>query len=127
MRLIYGEWGIDLEAPVYMSEEQRRKFIKFMQGLLPDIKVEKVREKEKPGPGGRPKPWTKDELELLLKTDDNETLARKLRRNEMSIRMRRAQLQPEFFGWANRNGHVIPVENKKRESLIRKFLAEAQK
>lgn len=127
MRLIYGEWGIDLEAPVYMSEQQRKKFIKFMQGLLPSIKIKNVREKEKPGPGGRGKPWTKDELELLLKTDDNKTLVRKLGRKEMSIGMGRAELQPKFFGWAERNGYVIPAEDTKRESLVRKFFAETQK
>lgn len=128
MRLIYGEWGIDLGAPVYMSDQQRERFIEFMQRLLPSIKVENIQEKEKPGPGGgKARTWTKDELELLLKTDDNETLARKLERPEMSVMMKRAELQPEFFGWAQRNGYVIPAENTTREPLIRKFLEETGK
>jgi len=128
MRLIYGEWGIDFGAPVYMSDQQRERFIKFMQRLLPNIKIENVREIDKPGPGGgKARTWTKDELELLLKTDDNETLEGKLGRPELSIGMKRAELQPEFFGWAERNGYVIPAENTKREPLIRNFLEEIGK
>lgn len=52
MRLVYGEYGIDFEAPVYMSDRQRKKFIKFMQGILPSVRVAHIREKEKPGPAG---------------------------------------------------------------------------
>jgi transcriptional regulator GlxA family with amidase domain len=109
MKLVYGEYGIDFEAPVYMSDEQREKFIKFMQKLLPTIKVTFVREKEKLcSGGGTARPWTIDELVFLLKTDDNEALARKIGRTEMSIRMERAQLQPEFFRWAEKMATSSP-------------------
>lgn len=121
--LLHGERCIDFEAPVYMSDQQRKKFIKFMRKLVPSIKVVYVQEKERKGPGGgQIKPWTKHEFGLLLKTDDNEMLEKKLGRSMMSIRLQRGQLQPEFFRWAEREGYVIPMDNRKREPLIKKFL-----
>lgn len=120
--LLHGDRCIDFEAPVYMSEQQRERFIKFMQKLVPGIKVAYVQEKERKPPRGEPKPWTKHELGLLLRTDDNETLMKKLGRSSMSIRLQRGELQPEFFKWAKKEGHVIPIDNREREPLIKKFL-----
>jgi hypothetical protein len=45
----------------------------------------------------------------------------------MSVKMKRAQLQPEFFRWAEKMGHVIPAGDAEREPLIRKFLGEREK
>ncbi|MEM2936693.1 MAG: hypothetical protein QW231_05915 [Candidatus Bathyarchaeia archaeon] len=127
MRIIYGDYGIDFEAPVYMSPSQIKKFIEFMQTLCPGIGIKEVREKEKPGPtGGGVKRWTRDELELLLQTEDNEVLARKLGRTEMSVKMERAQLLPEFFEWAEKRGYVVPMLSSERIPLIRKFLEERE-
>jgi len=126
--LLHGDRAIDFEAPVYMSDQQRKRFIKFMRKLVPDIKVEHIQEIDMPGPGGGSgKDWTKQELALLLTTDDNETLAKKLERSDMSITLKRGELQPEFFKWAKKEGHVIPVDKRERERLIKKFLETHKK
>jgi len=128
MRIIYGKWGIDFESPPYMSDRQRVAFISFMQRLLPNIKVVNIQEKKKLGPGGgESKHWTQNELELLLKTDDNDTLAKKLGRTEMSVKMERAERLPEFFAWAQRKGYVVPAVDVDREPLIKKFFEEREK
>ena len=45
MKLIVRNRFIDLAAPIFMSEEQRDKFIDFMKNAFEDVDIKEVQEK----------------------------------------------------------------------------------
>ena len=47
MRILTKDNHVDFEAPIQMTEDQRKKFISFMKGLFDNIDVENVEEKYK--------------------------------------------------------------------------------
>ena len=121
--LIKGEY-LDFEAPIQMTEEQRKEFIRFMRDLFGNIKIEKVLEKTKEM-GERkinPKKWLPEELSLLLEPLDNKEIAIKTKRTEMSVKMARGWFVPEFLAWAKRKGYSLPVKIE----VIKEFIDERE-
>lgn len=125
MRILIKDEYLDFEAPIQMTEEQREKFIRFMKNLFGNIKVVNVIEKTKEM-GDRkvdPKKWTPEELSLLLTPINNRDLTTKLKRTEMSVKMKRGSFVPEFLVWAKKKGYSLPVKIE----VIKEFLDEREK
>ena len=125
MRILIKDEYLDFEAPIQMTEEQRKKFIRFMKNLFDDVKVVNVIEKTKEM-GDRqvkPKKWIPEELSLLLTPTSNKGLTTKLKRTEMSIKMMRGSFVPEFLVWAKKKGYSLPVKIE----TIKEFLDEREK
>jgi len=121
--LVYKSGYIDLEVPVQMTEFQREEFINFFKEIFPDAEIKEVEE-----PVGSPigergeKEWSADEYQLLLDSRyDNKTIASKINRTEMAVRMKRGEFLPDFFVWLKRKGYVSKKIDKK---IIEKYLEE---
>lgn len=120
--LVKGNY-IDFEAPIQMTDEQKKKFIEFMNKEFENVETEKVEEKTK-DMGEREittKKWENHELFLLLSPKSNEELANKTKRSIMSIKMMRGQFVPEFMVWAKKKDYSLPV----RLETIEEFLKES--
>jgi hypothetical protein len=128
MRIIITKEGyVDLEAPINMTDKQIEKFVSFMKSLFPYIETLEVNEpiKEFPIGTGDKKHWNNiDELSLLLGPDDNDTIASKTGRNEMSVRMKRGDFVKEFMAWAKKKGYSYSPKSVEKE-VVKEFLQEA--
>jgi len=125
MRILIKDEYLDFEAPIQMTEEQRKKFIRFMKNLFDDVKVVNVIEKTKEM-GDRevsPRKWVPEELSLLLTPKNNKDIAVKTNRSEMSVKMMRGSFVPEFLVWAKKKGYSLPV----KIDVIKEFLDEREK
>ena len=125
MRILIKDHYVDFEAPIQMTEEQRKKFISFMKSEFEDVEIEEVEEKTKEM-GEREltsKKWAAKELSLLLSPEGNEELAVKTNRSVMSIKMMRGHFVPEFMVWARKKGYSLPVKLE----VIEEFLKEDDK
>lgn len=114
MKIYVNDDYLDFEAPIHMSEDQRNKFIDFMQIKYPEIELKNRDEvSKKIGYVSRQIiEWTADDYFALLKADSNEELSRKTGRSDMSIIMRRGSFIPEFYSWMNLNGYSAPITKK---------------
>ena len=124
MRILIKDEYLDFEAPIQMTEEQRKKFIRFMKNLFDDVKVVNVIEKTKEM-GDRevsPRKWVPEELSLLLTPKNNKDIAVKTNRSEMSVKMMRGSFVPEFLVWAKKKGYSLPV----KIDVIKEFLDERE-
>ena len=121
--IIENNGYIDLEMPVYMSDEQRRKFIYLIKMVFGEVEVIEV--EEPPGhkiEGKTTGKWTVEELKLLFSSMSEDEIAEKINRSIMSVRMKIGTFKPEFYYWASKKKKVI---NKKTlDSLIKEFLKE---
>lgn len=108
--LVDADGLVDFESPIWMADEQKNTFIKFLKRMFPDIEiVEGIKEKTKKPPrreGARR--WTVEELHALLGPENNEELGRRLRRTSMSVLMERGQFIPTFTIWAKKKGYSFP-------------------
>ena len=124
MRILIKDEYLDFETPIQMTEEQRKKFIQFMEKLFGDIEIVKVIEKTKEM-GDRevsPRKWVPEELSLLLTPKNNKDIAVKTNRSEMSVKMMRGSFVPEFLVWAKKKGYSLPV----KIDVIKEFLDERE-
>jgi hypothetical protein len=125
MRILTKENYVDFEAPIYMTEDQRKKFLAFMKEEFIYVEIGEVEEKSKEM-GERTitnKDWTPYEFSLLLSPETNEELSAKTDRSMMSIKMMRGHFVPEFMVWARKKGYSLPVKLE----VIEKFLQEGDK
>ena len=126
MRLFVKDDYIDFEAPIQMTEDQRTKFINFMQNLFENgFTVKDVEEKTKEV-GEREttfRDWVIDEYCLLLGPLSNDDLAKKLNRSSMSVRMQRGDFVPGFLSWAKNKGYTFKIDKE----LVEEFLKERGK
>lgn len=123
MRIFVKDEYVDFEAPIQMTEEQRKKFVLFLKEEFADLEIqENVNEKTKEM-GEREvttKKWTAEELSLLMSPASNEELAAETERSVMSIKMERGHFVPEFMVWAKRKGYSLPVKIE----AIKEFLEQ---
>ncbi|MEM4729026.1 MAG: hypothetical protein QXH42_04610 [Thermoplasmata archaeon] len=106
-----------------MSEEQRKRFIRFFEETFPgNVMVEERQEATKEvHPGERKmKSWSVDEYVALLGPEDNDTLAKKLKRTVMSVQMRRGGFIPDFAEWLKKKG--LSYRGEKR--IIEEYLSK---
>ncbi len=99
MIVTINNYLVDFEAPIWMSENQRVKFIAFFKNLFSETKVINIKEPEKKVRYSerRIKHWSPKEYSLLFTPKTNEELAEELGRSEMSVNMQRAEFLPEFI------------------------------
>ncbi len=124
LRIVFADNGlVDFGEPIWMSDGQREGLVRFMEGLLdhtPDVVP--VREKERRGPGlteGK-KDWTIDEYCELLSPSSNATVAKRLGRSGMGVRMKRGDFVPSFLAWLKRKGYTLPATKE----LVTQFFEE---
>jgi hypothetical protein len=125
MRIVYKNKYVDFEAPIFMSEEQRKKFITFMTKLFPNKVVVTDTAEKKKLVGNREavsKNWTAEDLFLLLGSEDNQYISDTLGRSKMSIIMKRGTFVPDFMVWAKKKGYAV-TQNKK---MLKEFLNETR-
>lgn len=120
---VYGSGYVDLEAPIQMTEFQRKEFINFFKEIFPDIEVKEIEEPVGPPIGKRgEKEWSLDEYQLLLDSRyNNKTIASKINRTEMAVRMKRGEFLPDFFVWLKKKGYASKEIDKR---LIEEYLEE---
>jgi hypothetical protein len=122
MKLIVKNQSIDFEAPVYMSEDQRDKFIDFIKKTFENVEVREVQEESRPGPhGGTPRKWTAEDIAVLLEGSSIKKKAEKLDRSEMSVIMRTGSIVPEITKWMKKKGCV---EYPPAKEIIEEFMKE---
>jgi len=127
MKILFKGDYIDFEAPIQMTENQRKKFISFMQTEFGKITEQEVQEKVKEiSPRGESviKHWTDEDLSQLMDgTLSNTDLSIKLERSEMGILMKRGSFVTEFVAWAKRKGYT----SKGDLSKIKEYRLELKK
>jgi len=125
MKILTKNNYVDFEAPIQMTENQRKKFISFMKEQFEDVEVEQVEEKYKEM-GERKntsRDWTAEEFLLLLTPKSNEELSAKTERSMMSIKMMRGHFVADFMVWAKKKGYTLPV----KIDVIKDYLKESKK
>lgn len=119
---VYDSGRVDFEAPIWMTDEQREEFIQFFKKTVRDVEVKDVEEAK--GVFGSEdaeyREWTVDDYYELLSSDPNAVVARKLRRTEMSIVMKRGEFVPEFYVWLKAKGYTLPASKK----MVGEYLKE---
>jgi hypothetical protein len=115
---------VDFEAPINVSEAQRKKFIDFMKNLLEDVSVENVIEKtRKAGKRiNKIKKWVLDEYVLLFDGKSNEELAEKMNRSSMSVSMMRGHFVPAYIEWDKGKGR----DGSPDMARIKQFIQESE-
>lgn len=113
MKILTKNEYVDFEVPVYMTEEQRKRFIQFIKKVFGEAcHFEEVEEKTKEM-GRRQsnmKKWSSEDILLLFTGKDEKTLAEETNRSEMSIRMARGSLVPEILSWAKKKNKPLPLD-----------------
>jgi len=122
MKIIYKNGFFDLAAPVYMSDNQKEKFLDFMKKNFDDVEVFNREEASRPGPhGGERRKWTEDDIAVLLAGGSISEKAQKLGRSEMSVIMRSGSVVPDIIKWLKQKGEKNFPPSKK---LIREYMKE---
>ena len=122
MKILINENWVDLEAPIFMSEEQRKRFIDFFYEHFDGVEIGEVEEATKHfgSKESTMKVWTEDDLLMLLSPKDNTTLTTVLKRSDMSVKMKRGDFVPKFWKWMKDKGLSPPADKE----MIRAFITE---
>jgi len=112
---------IDLEAPIFMVESQRKEFIKGMKKIFGErIKTKEIIEpkKEMKDVERHPVKFTNEDLLVLAQSDlTNEEVAKKLDKSQFAIQMKRGNFLVEIQDWIRKKG-----KNKITKEDIKEFL-----
>ena len=127
MRILRGDnWNVDFEHPISMTDEERKKFIKFLETLFYSVNEEEVAgfRSERLGDKLFGRGWDDPkEIALLFKIDEvNEEVVKKLGRTWMSIDMRRGDIMPQIIDYAKKEG--VDLLKVNLEKFIEKYLKE---
>ncbi len=125
MKILIKEECLDLEAPIFMSEKQKEKFIAFFKNLFPDVDITQKKEKEKYVNKNKKtsKTWSLEEYAMLLGPESNEAIAVKMKRTGMGVLMQRGSFVPAFLGWLKKKNIGSTIS----EEVIKEYLSEAGK
>jgi hypothetical protein len=120
--LVYDTGRIDLEAPIWMSVEQREEFIQFFRERLQDVKLKDVEEPDREFRRRvtESKPWSVDEYLTLLTSATNEKIAGELGRSDMSVIMKRGEFPAAFYAWLKRKRYSTPATRE----MVQEYLEE---
>lgn len=123
MRILIKEKYIDIEAPIYMSEQNLKKFIKGMKVIFGDrISVNKIIENKKEmGEVERQAIRFSEEDHLILGNAElsNAEVAKRLGKSLFAVQMKRGPFLMELQEWADKKD-----KNKITEKDIQEFLSE---
>lgn len=105
---INKEGYVDLQAPIYMTSEQKLKFIKGMMDLFGAVKFPEVKEldKEMGVIERHPQKWTPEELVYLLSDKSHEEIGVILKREPFSVKRKRGVWLTPFYNWATKHNYV---------------------
>lgn len=113
---------VDFKAPVYMTEEQRKKFVRFMEDLFPDqVHPTEIQEKGKVITRNvdTSKRWDVDSFYVLFSCDDFDEIVKKTKRSPMSISMMMGGFYTDVISWAKKKGY-----SEVTKELIAEYLKE---
>jgi len=123
MRILTKDKYVDFEVPIYMSENQRKKFVNGMIKIFGDrIKVTNIIENKKEmGEVERHfKKFTEEDQIILANPNlNNEKKKKKMGKTHFAIQMKRGQFLMELQEWAIKKG-----KSKINEKDIQEFLNE---
>jgi hypothetical protein len=128
MEILINENGyVDLKAPIYMTEEQRKCFIEGMKKIFTDVQVIDVEEQIVEMPKREAKPvvdWKNPKnLYLLTKGLTNEEIARELGVSDehiFAIQLKRAEFVPKIQQWARKKG-ITQITEKDVEEFLKEM------
>lgn len=106
MKLFINSTGhIDFEAPIYMNDQQRDRFIAGIKKIFGDVEIEAIEEQiiERVGTH-KSKKWATDELFLLTTSLSNEEIAAKTGREVFGVQQKRGSFLVVIQTWARAKG-----------------------
>lgn len=124
MKILYNKSGlVDFEAPIFMSQKNKEKFISGMKEIFGDkLEICTITEKNKEmGDIDRhPRRFSpQDYIDLLTSSLENDDVAKKFNKTEFAIQMKRGIVLPKFQKFCEDHSIEIPSHEN-----IRKFLEE---
>ena len=132
--VLFGDHdGVDFREPVYMTSEQKYKFIEFLKSIFEEsvindetINPDKFRTKRL-GEVMTMRTWEDEEEKFVLLNNelDSDEIAEKIGRTGMSVYVKRGLLQFDFRQWLNKK--KINVYEGDREKFIEDFLQDREK
>ena len=114
---------MDFEAPLFMTDNQRKKFLEGMKKIFGNIITHNVREldKEMGEIERHPQKWTPEELVYLLSDKSHEEIGRILHRDYFSIKSKRGVWLAPFYTWATKHGYVKEGHIKNKIGAIKEY------
>lgn len=110
---------VDFETPIFMNDNQRKKFIKGMENIFGEIETHEIEELSIDRVAGKhPKKWKPEELIHLISGKSHEEVARILNRKSFSIRSKRGIWVLPFTTWARKNGYMKDGHIKNLKEVI---------
>jgi len=124
MRILYNKSGlVDFEAPIFLSQENKEKFISGMKDIFrSELEICSIIEKDKEmGEIDRhPRKFSpQDYIDLLTSSLENEDVAKKFNKTEFAIQMKRGIILPKFQKFCENHSIKMPSHDN-----IKKFLEE---
>jgi len=113
---------IDFEAPIYMTEEQREKFIQGMKKIFGiRIKIENIIEnkkeiKKRKGEGKRK--YDIKQLSHFAKEINNKDIANIIGKTEFAVQMKRGVYLKEYMEWA-RKKRLSKLDEESEEAFFK--------
>lgn len=116
---------VDLEAPIYATEQQRDKIIKFFKSTFPDIRLKEVTEPDRvfeEREAGYQHKWVAKDYLKLFSSEPNESIADEFGLDTgMGPQVKRGTFIMPFLKWKRQKGN-LPLTEK----TIQQFLDEVE-
>tara|TARA_Y100000310_G_scaffold328134_1_gene395730 strand:+ start:96 stop:479 length:384 start_codon:yes stop_codon:yes gene_type:complete len=126
MKILIKDDLVDLEAPIYASEEQKNKIIAFFKDKFPNLSTKDVVEPDREFGEKDIKlqhKWEAKDYLNLFSTKSNEELGDELGLGTgMGPQVKRGTFIMAFLKWKNKKGENLPIT----EELIKEFLEEVE-
>lgn len=115
--LVFPDGSVDFEAPTQFTDDQKERFLEFMQNLFVDVDIEEVEEKRRyTGESeSTSKRWTMDDYYNLL---NNPEKLKESGRSGRSIQMKYGEFAPAYAVWIKQKKYAQSV----KKEYIKEFL-----
>jgi len=129
MKILLGNKGyVDFSSPVFMSVENKEKFISLLKSIFdPSVVIEENIEKFRDWRIGDkimyPRKWLGEEYEVLLKSNSTEEIVNRLGRSEMAVIVQAGYWRPKYLKWCDEKG-MNPFGEKMLET-IKQYIKES--
>jgi len=125
MEILIGDKYVDFEAPIFMTDEQREKFVDGIKKIFGDVQIKNVEEQivEMLKPSGTIIDWKnpKNLFPLTMGNLNEEEIADKLgidRKHIFAIQLKRASFISEIYDWATKKG-ITQITEKDIEEFLK--------
>lgn len=123
--LVSGNGLVDLRSPISVTEKQKVAIFDFFKRNFSNFEVIEIVEPQKSfeSVGNEKKKWSLDDYAILLEHLDEDTIARKIGRSAMSVRMKLGEFVPEFNKWLKQKN----LANQKNKENVKRFLEDKER